>query len=98
MKGKRRTQPISKFEPGQLVLTLGATATLTMSEIICAVARHVQGDWGILTKEDWQENEDALEQDGRIFSVYDAVDGVHHYYVITEADRSSTSVLLPEEY
>lgn len=90
--------PTAMFELGCVVITSGAKATLTIGEMICAVARHAQGDWGVLTEDDWQENQDALAREGRIFSVYDAVDGGARYYVITEADRSSTTVLLPEEY
>ena len=98
MKEKRTTQPKAMLELGCVVITSGAKATLTTGEMICALARHVQGDWGILTKDDWEENEGALAREGRIFSVYEAVDGGDRYYVITEADRSSTCVLLPEEY
>jgi hypothetical protein len=61
------------------------------------VARHVRGDWGDCDDHDRQANEDALRNGERLFSVYRTVKG-EKLWVITEADRSSTCVLLPEEY
>ena len=65
--------------------------------------RHQRGDWGNLTQEDATENETSLQQGSRIFSAYDVEGknaGSHaiKIWVITEADRSTTTVLLPEEY
>ncbi len=97
MEEKKATPPTTRFELGLLVMTSGIKAALTSGEIACAVARHVQGDWGVVGPEDWQENENALAEGWRIFSVYETANGLRHY-VITEADRSSTCVLLPEEY
>jgi hypothetical protein len=59
--------------------------------------RHHCGDWGDLTEEDKQANEDALVHGDRILSHYKLTDG-RRIYIITEADRSSTCILLPEEY
>lgn len=58
--------------------------------------RHFSGDWGDVESDDADANEAALEHDGRIFSVY-KVDGTK-IWIITEADRSRTTVMLPEEY
>ena len=58
--------------------------------------RHMSGDWGDLDTDDLDANEDALHTDARIFSVY-IIQGVK-FWVITEADRSSTTILLPSEY
>ncbi len=58
--------------------------------------RHMSGDWGDLDTDDLDSNEDALHTDARIFSAY-IIQGVK-FWVITEADRSSTTILLPSEY
>jgi hypothetical protein len=64
------------------------------------LARHVFGDWGDLCTEDKESNERALAQGGRLLSSYEAGLGrdATKVWVITEADRSSTTFLLPEEY
>ncbi|HXO19419.1 MAG TPA: hypothetical protein VOA87_05775, partial [Thermoanaerobaculia bacterium] len=59
--------------------------------------RHVQGDWGEVCKEDGQANDRALRSGGRLLSAYRTHLGTR-LWVITEADRSSTCILLPEEY
>jgi hypothetical protein len=59
--------------------------------------RHAAGDWGELSPEDIQENELSVREGYRILSAYSLRDGTR-IYVITEADRSSTTILLPEEY
>lgn len=59
--------------------------------------RHHCGDWGDLEEGDKQANEEALTNDDRILSCYQ-VGGGNRIYIITEADRQSTCVMLPEEY
>ena len=88
-----------KFRLGKLVATPGALAALTEAgqSPMEFVARHVVGDWGECDEHDRQANEDALRNGERLFSVYRTAKGVK-IWVITEADRSSTCVLLPEEY
>ena len=61
------------------------------------LARHVAGDWGDLDAADRRANEDALAADARLLSAYVLPSGVR-LWVITEADRSATTLLLPEEY
>jgi hypothetical protein len=61
------------------------------------VARHVTGDWGSLSEEDTLRNQMALEQGSRLLSVY-PLDEQNTIWVITEADRSATTLLLPEDY
>ena len=58
--------------------------------------RHMSGDWGDLDSDDLDANEEALHTDARIFSAYIIQDT--KFWVITEADRSSTTILLPSEY
>lgn len=88
-----------KFRIGQLVSTPGALAALAEAgqSPMQFVARHVQGDWGDCCPEDLQANEDALRNGERLFSVY-RTSKETKIWVITEGDRSSTCVLLPEEY
>lgn len=86
-----------KFELGQIVATQGALSKLAADEILASLMRHVRGDWGTLVREDWQANERALRDEGRLFSVYYSTSNTK-FYVITEWDRSVTTVLLPSEY
>lgn len=68
-----------------------------MADIRCGLMRHSKGDWGEVGKEDWQENEVALSEGLRLFSVFRSKNG-KKFWIITEADRSVTTILLPEEY
>ncbi len=86
-----------KFSLGQTVATPNALQTLSTEDIQRALTRHVTGDWGDCCPDDRAANEQALEQGGRLFSVYHA-DNNTKFWVITEADRSSTTVLMPEDY
>ncbi len=88
-----------KFGLGKLVATPGALEALAEAgqAPMDFVSRHVRGDWGECCEEDRQANEDALRGGERLFSVYRTAKGVK-IWVITEADRSSTCVLLPGEY
>lgn len=91
--------PRSKFKIGKLVATPDALAAITDSgeNPWHFVVRHMAGDWGDLCPEDQQLNEDALKSGDRIFSCYHTAKGVK-LYCITEADRSATTILLPENY
>ena len=85
------------FPIGQVVATPGALANITESEMFEALNRHVRGDWGDLDMEDIQSNNHALQVGDRLLSAYHTSGGTK-FWIITEADRSSTTVLLPEEY
>lgn len=87
----------AKFPLGQLVATPNALASIAQDEILIAIRRHLTGDWGTLDAEDWQTNENALRFGGRLFSLYHSSQNVK-FYIITECDRSVTTVLLPEDY
>ena len=87
----------AKFPLGQTVTTPGVLEELSSTAIMTALDRHSQGDWGDVGKEDWAANERALNEGSRLFSVYSNGHGVK-FWIITEADRSSTCVLLPSEY
>jgi hypothetical protein len=92
-----RTIPIAVFRLGRIVSTPNALASLTQEDILLGIKRHQAGDWGNLCDEDWQANDRALVQGTRIVSAYNAANGTR-FWIITEADRSVTTVLLPEDY
>ena len=85
-----------KFPLGQIVITPNALGKLASDEILNALDRHVQGDWGDLDKDDKAENDIALEKGFRILSAY-CSNGIK-FWIITEASRAVTTVLLPEDY
>jgi hypothetical protein len=87
------------FDLGQTLATPGALNALGEAgeNPIAYLFRHVTGDWGDLEEEDIQENELSLQKGYRLFSAYHLNSGVK-IYVITEWDRSVTTILLPEEY
>ncbi len=87
----------SKFLLGQLVITRGAHDKLSLEDVKVCLGRHVLGDWGDLDDEDKRANEMALAQNLRLLSAYTDRGGIR-FWIITEADRSVTTVLLPEEY
>ena len=87
----------TKFPLGQIVATAHAMATLPGPDMQLALHRHVTGDWGKVGKEDRQANEQALLNGTRLLSIYESSKGVK-FWIITEADRSATTVLLPEDY
>ena len=88
-----------KFPLGTVVATPGALALMEKSAESPAtfLRRHVAGDWGALNEEDFQENETSLREGLRLLSAYLTQAG-EKLWVITEADRSATTILLPEEY
>ena len=88
-----------KFDPGRIVATPGALAAIEASgdEPLAFLLRHIQGDWGDVDEHDRQENELSLEHGWRLLSAYTLRDGIKVWF-ITEADRSSTCILLPEDY
>jgi hypothetical protein len=90
---------IALFPLGQTVATPGALEALASAgeTPLPYLARHVAGDWGELDEHDKEENESALKDGLRILSAYRLPDGTR-IWVITEADRSATTILLPEEY
>jgi hypothetical protein len=87
------------FPLGQITATPGALRTLQKAEQspFEFLDRHVNGDWGELDDEDKAENEFSVAHGFRILSAYTTSAG-DTIWVITEADRSVTTLLLPEEY
>lgn len=87
----------SRFSLGRLCITPNAATAVPPDEVLKAIARHAAGEWGTLDPHDWQENERALRHGGRLFSAYESSSG-QKFWVITEADRRTTTLLLPEDY
>ncbi len=86
-----------KFPLGIVVATQGVLNTVKQEDIMRCIQRHSIGDWGDLCEEDKKLNEEALIHGDRLFSSYILSDNLK-VYVITEWDRSVTTILLPEEY
>ena len=90
------------FNSGRVVMTRAVNDLVADNEafarfVIQSLKRHWQGDWGELSEEDRQENEFSLKENLRLFSAYEA-EGLPKIWIITEADRSATTILFPEEY
>jgi hypothetical protein len=87
------------FPLGQVVVTPCAleAATLAGEHYRSFLMRHARSDWGDVCPEDARANDLARETDERLLSVYRLRDGTK-FWILTEADRSSTCILLPEEY
>ena len=85
----------AKFYLGQTVITPGASE-FSAESVAEALTRHVKGDWGDCDEEDTATNDYALTHEQRLIGVYTFDEGV--LWVITEWDRSVTTILLPEEY
>jgi len=86
-----------RFPLGQIVSTPGVLDLIDQVEVMTALARHHRGDWGVCCPEDWESNEEGLRDGFRLFSVYRSGRG-EKFWIITEADRSVTTILLPCEY
>ena len=89
----------TKFSLGHIYATPGALSAFEEADesSLVFLVRHASGDWGDVCEEDRQANELAVESDLRLFSVYHLRDGTK-IWIITEADRSATTLLLPSEY
>jgi hypothetical protein len=85
-----------KFPLGQVVITTNAAQHLDTIVVREALRRHAAGDWGDLPPEDACENELSLKEGFRLHSAYGS--GERRFWIITEADRSVTTILMPEDY
>ena len=88
---------VARFPSGQIVITTNAQKTLHAEDVQSALARHLRGDWGDCDAEDRQENDLSLREGFRLLSVYHDQHDVK-FWIISEADRSATTILLPEDY
>src|SRR5689334_18502128 len=94
-----------RFDLGQIVSTLGALEACSMDYLGGCIGRHARGDWGVVDAEDAASNDEAVGEGTRILSAYpidaskpSAGHGDNKVWVMTEADRSATTCLLPSEY
>jgi hypothetical protein len=87
----------SQFDLGQIVITRHALNEIPMEVVGVALERHMNGDWGELNSFDCEQNDLALINGDRLFSRYESPSGTV-FWIITEADRSVTTVLLPSDY
>lgn len=87
----------NQFALGTLSITPGARDALSQDEVFNAMRRHVSGDWGETDDHDTKANNRAVVEGTRVFSIYVSPRNVR-FWIITEADRSYTTVLLPSEY
>ena len=85
------------FPLGRTVITPSAQEALDPNDVGTALRRHAGGDWGEVCTEDKTENELSLQEGFRILSAYSDRNGTK-FWIITEADRSVTTILLPEDY
>jgi len=91
------TEPIPKFSFGRLCYTKAVMERIVPEDASQALERHGMGDWGDHNARGKQENDDALQYGGRLLSVYRDRKGVE-FWIITEAHRNMTTVLLPADY
>lgn len=83
------------FPLGRVVITANAHTRLREDVVQASLARHAHGDWGNVCEDDRHENEFSLERGFRLLSVYE--DQSETFWIITEADRSVTTILMPED-
>jgi hypothetical protein len=90
------TMKSTKFPLGQMLITANAAARLDGVAVTEGLRRHASGDWGEVPPEDAQQNEFGLKHGERLLSAYGK--GGNRFWIITERDRSVTTVLMPEDY
>lgn len=101
----RPHRPQPRFELGMIVATPGALEVCSTDILLHCLARHLTADWGCVCAEDKEANDTALSTGDRLLSAY-PIDpaqpcegfGKNTLWIITEADRSVTTFLLPDEY
>ena len=92
----------TRFNLGRLLITRGVNDLVAEREdfakfVTGSLKRHANGDWGDLDNEDKKENELSLKERLRLLSAYET-EGLPKIWIITEADRSATTILFPDEY
>ena len=93
---------ISEFPMGQIVVTRGVNERIAENTpfskfVLDSLKRHAKCDWGDLSEQDTASNNSALNGSGRLFSCY-IKEGLDKIWIITEWDRSVTTILFPDEY
>jgi hypothetical protein len=85
------------LELGRVVITPAARDELPEADVFAALGRHRTGDWGEVSKADWEANNASVWNGTRVVSAHLSAEG-RRFWIITEADRAYTTILLPEEY
>jgi len=95
-----RIHPIDnpKFDPGNVYATPAVVTALSEDYALSCLTLHITGQWGTVDDQDKAANDRALVNGGRVLSVYPLENAPGDFWIITEADRSSTTMLLPSEY
>lgn len=88
---------LGKVQLGNVVITQLVRENFTQPFLVACLTRHRLTDWGEVDAEDWEANDSALQNDARLLSVYSAPNG-EKLWMITEWDRKTTTLLMPEEY
>jgi hypothetical protein len=91
------TKTKDKFSLGVIVMSSDVANEVGRATIRDAINRHAKGDWGEVCKEAWEENELAIIKGRRLLSSYRNDEG-KRFWILTEADRTSTTVMIPEDY
>jgi len=94
---ENKLNKIAKFPLGQVVITRTAAAAIDPLDVQRALRRHQSSDWGNVCPEDWTANDESLTEGARLLSSYVGTNGVK-FWIISEAGRTTTTVMLPEEY
>jgi hypothetical protein len=97
LNGHAAVPPTPKFRLGRTVITSNALSKLSQSDVNDGLRRHHHADWGDLGVHDREANDRALQNGGRLLSAYRSDRG-EKFWIITEADRSATTVLMPGDY
>lgn len=97
-----QSKALVRFPLGQMVMTRGVNDLIAENEAFAkfvtqSLIRHAKGDWGDLSPEDKEENNLSLKKELRLLSAYETPD-LPKIWIITEADRSVTTILFPDEY
>ena len=89
--------PLTHIPTGPVFTTFSVLRLVDLVDIYCAVTRHRIGDWGLVSESDGQRNDIALVTGRRLISAFQSKNGTR-FWVTTEADRSKTTVLLPQDF
>ena len=85
------------FELGRVTITANADSALNKPDVDAAIERHKAGDWGDVSKDDWQQNNEFAKEKEMLLSVYYDSKGTK-FWIITDAGHATTTVLLPSDY
>jgi hypothetical protein len=95
LKHSKQMKPLVSL--GNVAVTSGALSSVPLVELFAALTRHYACDWGDVSPDDWKANDEAFDTEGRLISVYKTASG-ETLWIITEWDRETTTILLPNEY